>query len=101
MAGLNQNWQVHGSRSWNGMIDEWASWDKSLSEEQRNAVFNDGKMADLKALGAIHWWRMGENVEAGGKIKDEIGDAHLWAGSNPTSGNTNMAGFQETPGWGC
>jgi len=60
--------------NFNGWLDEFATWDKVLSEAERNAAYNNGEVADLARLGAIHWWNF-QNVE-GNQITDQIGTLH-------------------------
>ena len=64
---------------YNGLIDEFAIWDATLSGDDANAIYNDGVPNDLDSAASydtdrtsnlIGWWRMG--------------DGGTWDGSNWT-----------------
>ena len=61
---------VGGSRFIDGLMDEVAVWDATLSADDVTAIYNGGVPNDLSLASSydtdrtsnlVHWWRMGEN----------------------------------------
>ena len=74
------------SGEFNGNVDAISIWDKALSQEEIEEVFNGGSPGNLNTHSAvsngISWWRMGENATWDGTnwtVEDE------WGGINAIS----------------
>lgn len=81
------NFRQHSStQSMGGYIDELAFWDKALSISETQSLYNQNRTADLTATtisdNLTHWYRMGEDGDAGTTIVDSVG------GVNGTLQNT-------------
>jgi hypothetical protein len=59
---------------WEGLIDELAFWDATLSADDADSIYNSGSPNDLdlaasydtdRTSNLIGWWRMGDGTEAG------------------------------------
>ena len=44
-----------------GLIDEVALWDSSLSSSNVTSIYNSGVPNDISSLSPVNWWRMGDN----------------------------------------
>lgn len=46
---------------WDGLIDETAIFNSTLSASDITSIYNSGTPADLSSYSPVHWWRMGDN----------------------------------------
>lgn len=46
---------------WDGLIDETAIFNSTLSASDITSIYNSGAPDDLSSYSPTHWWRMGEN----------------------------------------
>lgn len=46
---------------WDGLIDETAIFNSTLSASDITAIYNSGAPADLTSYSPVGWWRMGDN----------------------------------------
>jgi len=46
----------------NSLLDEFAIFDKKLTEAEILSIYNNGKPNDISTLSPTNWWRLGENA---------------------------------------
>lgn len=73
-AGLRIGGYSNNNYYYNGLIDEFAIWNATLSGDDANAIYNSGVCNDLSEASSydtdrtsnlIGWWRMGDGTESG------------------------------------
>jgi hypothetical protein len=58
-----------------GLIDEVALWDSSLSSSNVTTIYSGGVPSDLSGLSPVNWWRMGDNNGGKGTTVTDQGSA--------------------------
>ena len=46
----------------NSLLDEFAIFDKKLTEAEILSIYNNGKPGDISPIAPTNWWRLGENA---------------------------------------
>jgi len=46
----------------NSKLDEFAIFNKKLTEAEILSIYNNGKPGDISTLSPTNWWRLGENA---------------------------------------
>tara|TARA_Y100000114_G_scaffold155577_1_gene180129 strand:+ start:5000 stop:7909 length:2910 start_codon:yes stop_codon:yes gene_type:complete len=84
---------------WDGLIDETAIFNSTLSDSDITSMYNDGTPKDISSLNPVGWWRMGDNDGGSGTIITDQGsdnDATIQSGmafsTNVPSGSVSTTG---------
>ena len=74
---------VSVDRGWNGKADEISFWNRILSSDEAESLYNSGTPTDLEGIeGLVGWWRMEENT--GSTVADSSENSNTGAISNAT-----------------
>ncbi len=55
-SGINSGYLI------NSKLDEFAIFDKKLTEAEILSIYNNGKPSDISPIAPTNWWRLGENA---------------------------------------
>lgn len=98
------NYRQYGStQSMGGYIDELAFWNKALTPTETQSLYNQNRTANLTAstlsTSLDHWYRMGEDGDAGTTIVDSVGgvDGTLQNTMTVTNSVTAVTNTNSTP----
>ena len=66
-----------GDLNYEGLIDEVAVFDITLTASDATSIYNSGVPADLTSYSPVGWWRMGDNNSGSGTTITDLSLIHI------------------------